>query len=740
MEAIPDARRICALFVAFAIVAGSSQTAAQEAKDEKPPQILPGTTVTAPRPGEPPPAPAPAPEPPAPVPSDPFTTSGRTASVENTIGSPSSASEGRVTQYDLADKPLLRIGEILENVPGLIVTQHSGAIKANQYFLRGFNLDHGTDFAVIIDDIPWNLPTHAHGQGYLDLNPLIPEIIEYYDFHKGPYYAQVGDFSSVGYVSMHLADRLPSGIARVETGMYGWNRGVVANSGDFLGGSLLYAVDAESYRSAWPTKEDTAKFIGILKYTRGDRDDGLSLTAWAYQGQGNANNQIPLRMVEAGALSSLGNLDPSDFLVSTRYLVNRQWWHKWSDEAITRANLYGYYYSLSIFSNFTFDLQDQVQGDQIDQIDRRWVAGYNLSHQWNSDLWNDVVYTVGVQLQDSWIPRVGLHHTEMRELVNPVSDDDVHEFSGGIYGMVDMKLAEKVRLVLGARGDYYHFNVAAHDDPANAGHTESKLFSPKGALTFGPWAKSLLFLNGGYSFHSNDARGVIATEAPSSIALGAPLVPQTRVPGLVRSRGAEIGFRSQAIDNLTTTAASWYLHLGQELVFAGDTGTTVPLRASDRYGIEWSNTYSFNSWLTLDADYAWSHGRLIGTDPTVPGNHIPESITTMFSGGPSLNLPDGWFANLRWRYLGPRPLIEDNSASSRATQIFELSMGLKRPNYTVGVELLNLFNSNGHDIDYFYASFVNGFDNPTTLPGGVNDIHFKRLEPFEARLFVTCKF
>ena len=280
-----------------------------------------------------------------------------------------------------------------------------------------------------------------------------------------------------------------------------------------------------------------------------------------------------------------------------------------------------------------------------------------------------------------------------------------------------------------------------HDTPENSGEKGSGIFSPKGSLILGPWNKTEFYLNGGYSYHSDDARGAIATIAPAFTPFQTPQ-PQTPSPFLVQSRGAEIGMRTQVVEGLTSTFALWQLHLGQELVFDGDTGTTAPLRSSDRYGIEWSNNYRVNKWLTFDGDYSWSHGRLLGTDPTTPGNYIPEAVTTVFSGGPTIRLPSGWFAQLRLRYLGPRPLIEDNSASSRATQLFEASVGYECKRYTCGLEFLNLFNSNGHDIDYYYGTGLKTDPGYPFPPGanGVNDVNFKQLEPFEVRAYYTMKW
>jgi hypothetical protein len=706
---------------------------------------LPETKITAPQPTAPAPPPAPPPILPAPAPP----TSGRVAPVENTIDSPTTASQGHFTQQDIQNVPLLRTTEFLELVPGLLVTQHSGTLKANQYFLRGYSLDHGTDFAGFVDDVPYNLPTNAHGQGYLDLNSVIPELIDRVDFRKGPYYADVGDFSTVGSVNLHYIDQMPAGLFRQELGKNDWVRTVFANSGQVGQGTFLYGIENIYNNGPYQVPEHADRISAVFRYTVGDTNDGFRVSAYLYNGAGNDNNQIPTRAVYQGLVSSLGNLDPSDFLTTQRYTLNGQWWHKSESGSETRANAYAYYYSLDIFNDFTFFLQDPIHGDQNDQIDRRWVTGANIAHTWKSSILGDrVSNTVGLEVRNDSIPHVGLHHTEDRILVNPVTDDSVNTFDGAIYYENQTQWTEKVRSVLGVRADYINDHIKDWLILQNSGTVSTCFPSPKASIIFGPWEKTNFYLSGGYDFHTDDARGTLEVLTPSFVGSPpsytgqAPPTPSAVSPMVARSRGCEIGFRSQAIPRLTTEAALWQLHSGQELVFDGDTGTTEPLRSSDRYGIEWSNTYKVNDWLAINADYSWSHARLIGVDPETPGNYVPEALTTTFSGGPQIQLPNGIYADMRCRYFGPRALIEDDTFSSRATTTFDMTLGYRCTRYTVGVELLNLFNSNGHDIDYAYGTGLKtdpGYPYPPGAAGITSDV-FKRVEPFEARFFFNLRW
>ncbi|HEX8199571.1 MAG TPA: TonB-dependent receptor, partial [Isosphaeraceae bacterium] len=650
------------------------------------------------------------------------------APVTNEIGSPEAASSGRISQGRLQFQPFLRPGEVLERVPGLVVTQHGGSGKANQYFLRGFNLDHGTDFSVFVDGVPINLPTHGHGQGYLDLNFLIPEVIEYVDFRKGPYYADVGDFSTVGTASIRIVDQLPQGIARFGAGAFSFLRGVVADSTELRRGRLLYAVETQYYDGPWVVPEGLGRLSGILKYSLGDDDRGLSLTGTGYLASWTSTDQIPRRAVERGIIDFHGAIDPTDGGRASRLGGNAQFWNRWSNGALTRGNAYVYGYNLNLFSNFTYFLRDPVHGDQFEQFDRRVVSGANLAHQVPSRLFGDRVrHDVGVQVRNDSIPSVGLRNTQRRTILATVRDDQVDETNVGLYYQNQIQWAEKVRTYLGVRESFFHFDVHSLGRPANSGEDDAEMVSPKASLILGPWAKTNFFLNGGLHFHSNDARGTtIRVDPVTGDRVG-------RVPGLVQTKGAEVGLRTNILPKLNSTLTLWYLNLASELVFVGDAGTTEPSRASERYGIEWTNYYAPTSWLTVDFDYSASHARFIESAPE--GNFIPNSIGQVITGGPTVTLPNGLYASVRVRYFGPRPLIENNSARSRSTSLVNAEVGYQRKRLRVGLQLLNLLNSRDHDIDYYYES---------RLPGeplaGRPDLHFHPVEPFNPRVFLTWQW
>ena len=649
-----------------------------------------------------------------------------TGRAEDLTGIAGAASEGRVGQAQFETRPFLRPGEVLEVVPGVVVTQHSGTGKANQYFLRGFNLDHGTDFSSFVDGVPINLPTHAHGQGYMDLNWVIPELIEYVTFRKGPYYADVGDFSSAGTAAFHLVKTLPEGLAKVGIGQNDYYRVLVAQTLQLGAGHLLYAFEGNFYNGPWDHKEHVRKFNGLLKYTIERGPSTFSLGFTAYSNNWDSTDQIPQRAVDQGLISRLGAIDPSDGGRTSRFSLYSEWSYK-GDKSLTQAHAYLVYYRLHLFSNFTFFLDDPVNGDQFEQSDRRVVVGGNAAQTWfTAWLGTAMDHTIGLQVRHDAIPEVALFQTLQRDRLSTTRNDNVHETSVGFYYQNQTQWLPKVRTVLGLREDVFVFDVTS-DIAANSGNKTDSILSPKLSLIFGPWASTELYLNGGFGFHSNDARGTTLTVDPKT---GAPAQPVTP---LVRTKGAEIGVRSTWIPGLNSTLAFWYLTLGSELVFSGDAGSTEPSRASQRYGIEWANFYKPIPWLALDFDLSHSSARFTEDDPA--GNYIPGSIETVIATGAAIDLPNGLFGSLRARYFGPRPLIEDNSVRSQSTTLVNLEAGYKYKSLRAQIDVLNLLNAHRHDIDYFYVSRLSG-----EPADGVADAHFHPVEPRTVRLYLTYKF
>jgi hypothetical protein len=640
------------------------------------------------------------------------------------VGIADSASEGVTGQKELAERPILRPGELLETVPGVIITQHSGSGKANQYFLRGFNLDHGTDFRTTVDDIPVNMPSHGHGQGYSDLNFLIPELVDTVRYKKGPYYADEGDFSAAGAAEFSYVNTLLKGIASVTPGEYGYGRLLVADSKKYAGGDLLGAIEVGRNDGPWVHPDDYKKLNGILRWNRGDAGNGLTVTAMGYDGKWNSTDQIPERAVTEGLISRFGAIDPTDGGRSYRYSLAADW-RRGTDTALTRASAYVLRYGLKLFSDFTYFLDDPVNGDQFEQLDNRTVTGFQLSRQWALTLGGHQVETsAGLQVRNDSIGN-GLLHTRDQQFLSTTRRDDVEQVSGGPYAQARVVWNPWLRTETGMRADEYYADVRS-DLAANSGHRQSAILSPKLAVTLGPWSATELYLDYGYGFHSNDARGATIQVDPKT---GEPV---DQVTPLVRAKGADIGIRTSAIPDLQTSVTVFRLDLDSELVFSGDGGTTEASRPSRREGIELQSFFTPRPWLTIDADYAWSRARFSDFDPV--GDHIPGAIENALSAGISVD-GLGWFGSLRLRYFGPRPLIEDDSVRSKASSLLTFRIGRKFPNgLAIAVDVFNLLGNEVSDVDYYYESQLRG------EPAPVNDLHFHPAERRSVRLEIVWRY
>jgi outer membrane receptor protein involved in Fe transport len=649
-----------------------------------------------------------------------------TGHYDNAVGTSDAASQGVITNELIVNRPALRTGELLEFVPGLIVTQHSGDGKANQYFLRGFNLDHGTDFATYVDGMPVNMRTHAHGQGYSDLNFLIPELVQRIDYKKGPYFAGEGDFASAGAARIRLADKLPQGQASVSVGQHGYVRAVVADSLDAGPGTLLYGLEVNRNNGPWDVPERVRKVSGVLRYSQGTPDDGFSVTAMAYKNSWNATDQVPLRAVESGQIGRFGSLAPSDggdtSRASLSYAMRRR-----TENRVFEFDAYLIRSQLELNSDFTYFLADPAAGDQFQQSERRTVAGVNAGESWNTQLFGlSLRNKLGVQARYDRLSPVGLYSTVERIRHATVREDRVREASVGLYGENTTQWLPWLRSVAGVRYDAYRFNVAS-SIAGNSGTAQDHVVSPKLSLILGPWSKTEFFVNYGKGFHSNDARGTTQTRLPD----GTPSAPVTP---LVPTRGLELGARTEWLPGLQSSLALWRLDLASELLFVGDAGETQPSRASRRHGIEWNNHYVAAPWLLFDLDLAASRSRYTQSDPA--GNFIPGSIDTVASFGVTVTDRGPWSGALQLRYFGPRPLIEDNSVRSASTTLAYARLAYQLNRRTrLSLDVFNLFNKQASDIDYYYASRL-----PGEAQDGVGDRHFHPVEPRSARLTLSYAF
>ncbi|WP_445217536.1 TonB-dependent receptor [Bradyrhizobium sp. Pa8] len=678
-------------------------------------------------------------------------------------GPPSMASEITVSGEEINARPFARPGEVLEAVPGLIVTQHSGEGKANQYFLRGYNLDHGTDFAIYVDDVPVNMRTHAHGQGYADLNWLIPETISAMDVRKGPYFADESDFASVGSARIGLIDRTEKGLAQVTAGSFGYRRMLGMDSAKVGDGSLLVAGEIGAYNGPWVDPDNVRKLNGLVRYSQGTVTDGLTITGMAYANKWNSTDQVPQRAITGGLLDRFGSEDPSDGGNTNRFALSGRVAQS-DDLGSWKANAYVVKSQLDLFNNFTYFLSDPVLGDQFHQHDDRLMAGANISRTLNGSFAGLTMQTtIGLQSRYDSI-NLALSNTFQRGFLSSIRSDKVGEGSVGVYAENTVRWTDWLRTTVGLRGDYYAADVTSLFNVNNSDRADAALGSPKFRMVLGPFNQTEFFLGAGYGMHSNDARGATTTEDPSD-----PATRLTPSPLLVRTRGAEVGVRTKIVPGLDSSLSVFILDQDSEILFSGDAGDTSATRASRRYGFEWTNHYRPRSWIDIDADLAMTHARFRGTDSeqaevyaslagypeaqigNAPGNYIPNAPAMVASAGITLGEKTGWFGALRWRYLASSPLTEDNAFRSSATSIFNGRLGYRIDNgWRIQLDVLNLFNTQANQITYAYGSLLKtdtlynlctGGVAPTAVcQNGVMDYVLHPVEPLTFRLTVAGTF
>jgi len=642
-------------------------------------------------------------------------------------GTAEAASIGTVLADQLQFRPTLRPAEVLETIPGMVVTQHSGAGKANQYFLRGFNLDHGTDFANHIEGAPVNMVTHGHGQGYTDLNFLIPEMIERMVYKKGPYYAEEGDFSSAGSAHIDYATNLNKGrldknTLKVTAGEGNYQRALLTGSKDLNEDSVSYALESLTNDGPWEVEDGFDKINAVIKYSRGDSEQGQSLTGMYYKADWTGTDQVPVSLVENGGLDRYGSLDPSTGGDTHRYSVSAKAWGQLSERTRYEATAYGVDYGLNLSGNFTYFAGDQDKGDQVTQFDERKYYGgqYDITHDLNE------VHELhaGVQFRYDDISDVGVGKSKNRDIHTMDTRAAVEELSYAAFSSVHSQWNDWFASIVGVRYQAFDVDVTAKLAGVAEGSEDDELLSPSLSLRFGPFDETEFFINYGEGFHSNDARGVVADDT---------------VPMMATTTGVELGLRTALVEDLQLTLVLFQLDLDSELVFVGDDGTTEPKGASSRTGVELGAYYQPADWFVLDIDFAVSEAKFqamqYDDNGVALGDYVPDSIDTVFSMGASFDLASGLYGGLRLRYFGPRKLDESGSVESAATQLVNANMGYRFSNgVNLGVEMLNVFNAEDDDITYLYESQ----SSPTAAPN--EGLHSHPVEPRTVRLTAAYDF
>lgn len=623
------------------------------------------------------------------------------ANSSDTFGIAFTASQGTIIKEQIETRPLSRPAEVLETIPGVIVTQHSGTGKANQFFLRGFNLDHGTDFATSFDEIPINMVTHAHGQGYTDLNFLIPELIETIQYHKGSTSIDDGDFASAGTAKISSIQSLDRPYVQMTLGKNDLLRVLGVGNLKLQSGEIIAAIENLNNDGPWKNPENLSKQNLFLKYYTGDHDKNQSISFQHYQSKWDATDQIPQRLIDNGELDRFDTLNSSDGGKSSRTAL---WYNAQShdDQQFSELSSYAVYNKLNLFSDFSYFLNDPIRGDQFEQAEERATIGTKYQKGWITN-WQekDVLNTVGASFRYDYITDLGLYQTQNRQRFSTIRQDDIQEFSVGIWGQNQTSWQPWLKTIFGVRGDFYSFDVNS-DRKENSGNETDQILSPKLSIVLGPWKNIEYYLNYAYGFHSNDARGT-TTRLNVDPRDSNYLSKIDSVSPLVRTINSEIGLRANFIPELTSTLAVWQLDSDSELLFIGDAGTTEASRPSKRQGLEISQYYQPTDAWIIDLDAAWSKARF--KNNSAEGNHIPGAIEKTLAAGFTYHFNDQLNFGGRLRYFGSRPLIEDNSVRSDSSTLVNLQGSYKfNKNFQAQLELFNVFDQKMNDIEYYYAS------------------------------------
>jgi outer membrane receptor protein involved in Fe transport len=618
------------------------------------------------------------------------------------------SSQQFIPDREILLQPQGRPAQILRLIPGFITVEHSGgAGKADQYFLRGFDADHGTDVAFFVDNMPINLRSHAHGQGYTDLNFIIPETIEGVDVYKGAYHPQFGDFDTAGAVNFVTRDIVKEGLVQLAGGMYETQRHLLMLSPTKDRVRTLFA--AEGYYTNGPFLNENRyfRFNGLAKATMNPTTRSeVSLSGTFHKAQWNGSGEIPLRAVTDGSLDRFGSVDPSEGGKTTRATGRLDAHYDTAGGGKAFAKLYAQYYRLDLFTNFTFFLNDPVNGDGIIQADRRVFYGGDLGWQQSGEVFGmGSVAAIGVQARvDDIHTRLG---TQVRRApLGTTTDSDVLEASYSPYAKLDVQPLPWMRLAGGLRAEFFTFDVrnrcpACTTQPA--GRADSAALLPKANLILGPWLRTEVFLNYGQGYHSNDARGVVSGG-------GVPLA---------RAQSYEVGLRHKPWEQFEFITTLWALDLQSELVFVGDQGTTQARGPTRRYGLEVGGRGQVLGPLYFNGSFTWTHAEFRDTGQAVP--LAPEH--TGFA-AVLLRLPEDLFSQLQMTYLGTRPLTGNRTVNAPSWTVFDLieryrlPVKLSRGRLEAFLSVQNLLDTQWEQATFFFESRLR------TEAAGAEDIHF----------------
>ncbi len=632
----------------------------------------------------------------------------------------STATEQTVRQRDFELRPTMTPADILRLVPGLFIAQHQGGGKSDQIFLRGFDADHGTDVAVFIDGIPVNLVTHGHGQGYADLHWLIPEVVDHVEVYKGPYFVQFGDFNTAGAVNIITKRRDKDTTLTVTGGSYSQQRYLSILSPP-EGTPLTPYIAFEAYHDLGPFKnpEYFNRFNLFSKFTLlSTATSNLSFLGTYFKSYWDASGEIPAREVRAGRLGRFDAVDNSEGGKTERQNLNLVYNYADARQSFN-AQVWTSWYQFDLFSNFTFFMDDPVNGDEIEQTDKRFLGGSYLNYRRNYTLFDVPTETLVGFSSRTDHARVGLFHDVNRQRLSTTTDSLINQTNLAWYAQQEIRPTSWLRTQIGARLDKFFFDVRNIGTPDNpiSGKDDGFIASPKVNVILSPFSdnrvakRSEIYLNFGGGYHSNDARDVVSSP-------GSTVLP--------RALGGELGFRTKLYDRFDMAIDYWRLHLASELVWAGDDGTTEPKGRTQRQGVEGESRYQILPWLSADMDASYTWAKFVDG-----GGAIPLAPRFLAYGGFTARHPSGLEGRIQMRSVGNRWGDEDRVSTIHGYNIFDLLLKYKWDRYEYLFSINNLANKQWRSAQFYHESQLK------TEGAPVNDIHFTPGEPLTIRAGIT---
>ena len=672
------------------------------------------------------------------------------------------ASSEAIRSIDLELRPVKSSQDLLKLVPGLILAQHAGGGKAEQIFLRGFDCDHGTDVNISVDGIPVNMVSHAHGQGYADLHFLIPELIGNLSIYKGPYFARFGDFATAGAVAFKTKDRLESNSFHLEIGQFNTLKStlLIQTGKDNAQQNGILAAQYYTTDGPFVNPQNLKRlnvfgkyFINITQQSR------LTFTVNSFNSAWNASGQVPDRVVKAGIIGRFGALDPMEGGSTSRKNMSLTFQQK-KDNHTFRLQAYLTNYTFKLFSDFTYYLEDTVNGDMIEQNESRWLSGLNATYQIHRKKGSIIfIHTLGAGFRSDVI-QSALWHSPNRIRMNAFSNAGINQTNLYVWGQGKIVFNRHWRIELGLRGDYITYDVDDHLGNANdvfanglphaSGYAQQAMLNPKFNVVYSPSTKVDIYLNAGTGFHSNDARNVIFTQKAKEIEqvklreglseneIAQWLVkhhfdPQQQFTGTMpRAYGTETGFRIEMFKRFNLGMSVWYMYLDKEFVYVGDGGYSELSNPTQRLGLDCEGRLNITRWLRADVDMTLSRGRV--NNLPKGSNYIPLAPNFTLTGGLTMTNYHGFDVSLRTIHIGSRPANEDNTVTALGYTLVNFGSAYHWKKYTFSVTIENLLNTEWNEAQFDTESRMKWETKP------VDELHFTPGNPFNIKVGVVVRF